>query len=584
MKFFAIFFPFLVRWPKITASTLKMDVIAALTGAILIVPKGVAYATIAGLPPAYGLYTAMVPVVVAALWGSSWQMVSGPTTALSIVVFSTLSAFAEAGTPDYVKLALTLTFMVGLIQLGLGLLRMGGLVNFVSHSVIVGFTGGAALLIISNQVGSFFGIHVPRGASFFETFAQLYHELAHINPYVVAVSGVTVLAGYVFKRHVSKIPYLIGAIVSGALVAAGLNAVLGVDTTHIKMISAINVGFPPLSTPVFDVGTWHQLAPVAMAVSILALTEAASIARALSSRTGQRVDGNQEFIGQGLGNVLGAFFSSYTSSGSFNASGVNVESGARTPLAAIFMAVLLLVMVYFLGPLAHYLPYATMAGLLVLVAMTLIDVQEIKKTWRVSKREALVLLATFASALIFHLETAIYIGVGLSVLLYLYRTSQPPLELVTPDPNLEVLTFTPLQNRAECPQMEMIRVNGSLFFGSVSHVQQKIHELDELGIRQNNLMLIASGINFMDLSGAEMLAAEAKRLRERGGHLYLYDLKPEPRQMLEQSGCLDEIGRGNVFDAGQQFEPRLLAQLNADTCRHCEAKVFGGCRNLAMPG
>ena len=338
MKILSLLFPFLTNWPRLTAETLKFDLMAALTGAILIVPKGVAYATIAGLPPEYGLYTAMVPVVVAALWGSSWQMVSGPTTALSIVVFSTISPMAEAGTPDYVRLVLTLTLLVGMIQVGLGLLRMGGLVNFVSHSVIVGFTGGAALLIVANQVASFFGVPIARGSSFFGTFQQLGAQFDQIQPWVVAVSVSTVLGGLAFKRWVPKVPYLIGAIGVGAAVAAVLNALLGQQVTHIKMISAMSLGLPPLTAPDFDLAEWRQLLPAAAAVSILALTEAASIARSLSSRTGQRVDGNQEFIGQGLGNLAGAFCSSYVSSGSFNASGVNVESGARSPLAAVAMA------------------------------------------------------------------------------------------------------------------------------------------------------------------------------------------------------------------------------------------------------
>ena len=580
MKILSLLFPFLTNWPRLTAETLKFDLMAALTGAILIVPKGVAYATIAGLPPEYGLYTAMVPVVVAALWGSSWQMVSGPTTALSIVVFSTISPMAEAGTPDYVRLVLTLTLLVGMIQVGLGLLRMGGLVNFVSHSVIVGFTGGAALLIVANQVASFFGVPIARGSSFFGTFQQLGAQFDQIQPWVVAVSVSTVLGGLAFKRWVPKVPYLIGAIGVGAAVAAVLNALLGQQVTHIKMISAMSLGLPPLTAPDFDLAEWRQLLPAADAVSILALTEAASIARSLSSRTGQRVDGNQEFIGQGLGNLAGAFCSSYVSSGSFNASGVNVESGARSPLAAVAMAFILFALVFFLGPMARYLPYAAMAGLLVLVASTLVDVAEIRKTWRISPREGLILIATFASALVFHLETAIYIGVALSVLLYLYRTSQPPLQVVTPDPGTPQLSFRPVQGQLECPQLEIIRVDGSLFFGSITHVQQGIHALDELGVRQNNLMLIASGINVIDLSGAEMLAAEARRLRERGGHLYLYDLKPEPLKMLEQSGCLDLIGRDQVFAAGEDVDRRLVKALQPELCRQCKTRVFKGCASM----
>ena len=328
-------FPFLRWWPAVNRRTLNADLIAGLTGALIVLPQGVAFATIAGLPPQYGLYAAMMPAIVGALWGSSWHLVSGPTTAISIAVFAALSALAEPGSPQYISLALTMTFLVGVFQLALGLARMGALVNFISHSVVIGFTAGAAVLIAASQVRNFFGIRIPRGTPFYEIMHQLYAQVGDINPYVCSVGLVTLLVGIATKRYFKRVPYMIAAMIVGSLVAEAFNASLGADLTGIATVGALPATLPPLSMPDFSAETLRRTLAPALVITMLALTEAVSISRAIAVRSEQRIDGNQEFIGQGLSNIVGAFFSAYASSGSFNRSGVNYEAGARTPMASI---------------------------------------------------------------------------------------------------------------------------------------------------------------------------------------------------------------------------------------------------------
>ncbi len=412
-------FPFLVWWPLLNRKNVKSDVIAGLTGAVVVLPQGVAFATIAGMPPEYGLYAGMVPAIIAALFGSSWHLVSGPTTAASIVLFSSLSVYAEPGSVEYVTLALTMTLMVGLIELGLGLARMGALVNFISHSVIVGFTAGAAILIASKQLKNFFGVEIPRGGHLHDVLISFWGEIAHINGYVTVVAAVTLLSGIAVKRWVPKLPYLIVAMVAGSLVSLLINQIFGSEVTGIATVGALPSSLPPLSSPSFSLDTIKNLAPASLAVTLFALTEAVSIGRSLGARSGQRIDGNQEFIGQGLSNIAGSFFSGYVATGSFNRSGLNYQAGAQTPLAAMFAGLFLIVIVLLVAPLAAYLPNAAMAGILFLVAWGLIDFHEIGHVLKTSRRETGIMGVTFFGALFLELEFAIFAGVLLSLVLYL---------------------------------------------------------------------------------------------------------------------------------------------------------------------
>ena len=325
-------FPFLEWLPLVNRRTLAADLSAGLTGAIVVLPQGVAFATIAGMPPEYGLYAGIVPAIVAALFGSSWHLVSGPTTAASIVLYSSLSVLAEPGTADYVQLAITLAFMVGAIEIVMGLFRLGALVNFISHSVVIGFTAGAGILIAANQVKDFFGLPIPRGATFHDVAVFFVEHISDISPAATTVGVVTLLSGIVARRLIPRIPYMIVAIVAGSLVALVFEFGLGAP---IAMVGALPSHPPPLSMPTFTMQAMRDLAPAALAVTLFALTEALSISRALAVRSGQHINSNQEFLGQGLSNIAGSFFSSYVATGSFNRSGLNYEAGAKTPLAAM---------------------------------------------------------------------------------------------------------------------------------------------------------------------------------------------------------------------------------------------------------
>ncbi|HET9462884.1 MAG TPA: SulP family inorganic anion transporter [Thiobacillus sp.] len=577
--------PFLRWWPSVTPQTFKADTVAAFTGALIVLPQAVAFATIAGLPPEYGLYAAMVPAIVAALWGSSWHLVSGPTTAISIVVFASISPLAEPGSPQFIGLVLTLTLLAGLIQLGMGLARLGGLVNFISHTVIIGFTAGAAILIAASQIKNFFGLEMPRGAHFHEVLIQFGSHVMDTQPWVLTVGAVTLVSGILAKRYLPKLPYMILAMVVGGVVAAILNAQFGAEQTGIRTVGALVALFPPLSLPDFSLGAIQQTLFPATIIAILALTEAVAIARSVAAKSDQRIDSNQEFVGQGLSNIAGSFFSGYAASGSFNRSGVNYAAGARTPLAAAMSAVFLLLIVLLVAPLAAYLPVPSMAAILFIVAWSLIDFHHIGEIIKRHKRERIILALTFIGTLV-DLEKGIFLGILVSLLFYLYRTSQPSIRELVPshvERDNPRRKFVPASEDAqECPQMTMLRVEGSIFFGAVEHVQQHFRNVDEADPQKKHLLLTSHAIGIIDLAGAELLAKEATRRRKLGGGLYLVGVQPDLCEMLRRSGQVDTVGEEQIFRHKGDAIKAIYSRLDSEICRTCTARVFREC-HIALP-
>ncbi len=577
-------FPFLRWWPRVNRGTLRDDALAGLIGAIVVLPQGVAFATLAGMPPEYGLYSAMVPTVLAALFGSSWHAVTGPTNAVSLVVFATVAPLAEPGSPHYVHLVLTLSFMSGALMLAMGVLRLGMLVNFISHTVVVGFTAGAGVLILASQLRNFFGVDIARGLSFLRTLEAFVLQLDQIQPHVLLVAAATLAAGILARRFIPKIPYMIVAMLAGSALAFALNQALGFERTGIRTLGPLPGALPPLSHPDFTLENMRKLLSIAVAVTVLGLTEAVSIARAIALKSGQRIDGNQEFIGQGLANIVASFFSGYPASASFNRSGLNYEGGAKTPLAAVFSSLFLVVVLLGVESLVTYLPIASMAAILFLVAWGLLDFHSIRNIVRASRPEAVVLASTFAATLLMELEFAILAGVTLSLIVYLNRTSHPTMRSIVPDPRDERRAMVEVEPEfAECPQVKILRIEGSIYFGAVNHVDAHFETLRERSAGQKHLLLLAKSINFVDVAGAELLAHEAERRRAMGGGLYFYGLRQPVRDALERSGLIEQIGRDNVFAVRREAIASVFARLDRSVCARCRARIFLECRDLPEP-
>lgn len=539
--------PFLLWWPLVDRRTVRADALAGLAGAIILVPQGVAFATVAGLPPEYGLYAAMVPAVVAALFGSSWHLVTGPSTTGSLIVFASLSALAVPGSPDYIRLALTLAFLTGVFQLALGLARMGMLVNFVSQTVITAYVTGAAVWIFCSQLGNFFDIAMPRGMSLVDLLQSFVSQIGDINPHATLVGVVTLVSGLVARRLWPRLPYMIVAMLAGSLCALALDHLYGPHVTGIRTVGAIPQALPPLSMPDFSVDAIEATLLSALVITVLTLTEAISIARAVALRTDQVIDNNQTFIGQGLANVVGAFFSAYPSSGSFNRTGVNYEAGAQTPMSPIFGVVFLVLILLVLAPLTRYLPIASMAAILFIVAIGLVNIEQIRKLVHTSRWETLVFVVTFVATLI-DLRVSMFIGMALSLAVFVYHASRPTITTALPHPDPHSTHFVDGDGIVpDCPSLKIVRINGALYFGAANFIQQALMRIDRDDPRHVNVLIVARGIHYIDAAGAQVLAQEARRRRKLGGALYFYRLNDSARETLRKGGYLDDIGAERLY-------------------------------------
>ena len=565
-------------------ATLKADAIAGLVGAIVVLPQGVAFATLAGLPPEQGLYCAMVPAVIAALFGSSLHAVVGPTNAVSLMVLATLSPLAAPGTPHYVELALTLALMSGVIMVAMGLLRLGALVNFMSSTVVIGFTAAIGVLIFASQLRDFLGIPGSPALSFTDFVAGTFARRGEIQPWVVLIGAATLAIGAVSRRALPKIPPMLVAMFAGGVLAFLLNEALGADTTGLRTLGRLPGPLPPLSLPDFSLATLQTLAGGAIAISLVSLTQAASIAHAIALKSGQRLDDNQDFIGQGLANMAAAFFSGFPTSASVNRCGINYEAGARTPVSAVFAAMLLVLVLFAVGPLAGYLPVAVIAAILFLVAWSLIDFRRIRKILSTSPGESAVLAVTFFATLLLELEFAILMGVLTSLMFYLNRAARPIMRSLVPDPRHSQRKMTEIEDGlVECPQLKILRIEGSIFFGAVGHVERHFDALREHNSGQKHLLLMSKSINFVDMAGVELLAEEARRRRAGGGQLYFYSLRGPVEDLFERGGYLADIGRENIFRGKREAIGGVFTRLDQAVCARCRARIFEECASVPGP-
>lgn len=576
--------PPLKWWHLVNATTLKADALAGLIGAVVVLPQGVAFAALAGLPPEYGLYCAMVPTFIAAFFGSSLHTVAGPTNAVSLMVFAVLSPLAAPMTPHYIELTLTLALMSGVLMLALGLLRFGTLVNFMSHSVVVGFTAALGVLIFASQLANVLGIALP-AAPFAELVAGTFRHIGDARPWVALVAAATLATGALSDRVLPKIPPMLTAMVLGSVAAFFLNRALGVENTGLRTLGPLPGALPPLSYPPISGSTLKSLLPGAVAVTLVSLTQALSIAHAIALKSGQRLDNNQEFIAQGLANVVAAFFSGFPTSASANRCGINYDAGARTPMAAMFASLLLVVVLLAVAPLMAYMPIAVVAGLLFLVAWNLIDLPRIRKILSTSRGESAVVAVTFFATLALDLEFAFLVGVLVSLVLYLNRTSRPLMRSLVPDPRHTERKMTEIEGGlAECPQLKILRIEGALYFGAVSHVEQHFDTLREHSPGQKHLLLMSKSINFVDMTGAELLVQEAHRRRALGGQLYFYSLRLPVEELFERGGYMAEIGRENVFRGKREAIGGVFTRLDRSICATCRARIFEECASVPKPG
>jgi sulfate permease, SulP family len=570
---------------ELDRSSLRADAMAGLLGAVLVLPQGLAFAALAGLPPSYGLATAVLPCIVAALFGSSRHVMSGPTNTNSLAIAAMVTPLAAVGSPDYIQLVLVLTVMVGLIQLAVGGLRLGALAHFISPAALRGFTGGAALLIAVHALKDVLGLPMPSGVAAPAALASMAQRLPVFNPSALAVGAATVMAALLWRRMWPRSPHLLVGMLVGTgvalLLARGVPMPGAAAWPAVDVVGLVPQAWPRWQLPEVDLGRLPELAGLAMALTIIALGQSYSIARVLSERSGHYVDANREFVGQGLSNVVGGLFSCYLSGGSLNRSLPNLQAGARTPLASVFSALWLLALVTLTAGWLAMIPMAAVAGMLLLVAWSLLDVPQWRRLFQLSRLEFGIAMATLLATLAIRLEFAIVFGTLLSLAAYLWRTARPAMRTMGFDTHAPgrpfVIADDNPQALPECPQLKLLRMEGSVYFGATQHVAERLHALRQGPQAQKHLLVMAKSMNFIDLAGEELWRNEMQLRRGMGGDLYFHRPRPPVTQMWQRTGFLDALGRDHLYPDKHTAIAAIVPVLDAAVCARCHIKLFDEC-------
>lgn len=561
---------------------LRPDALAGLTVAIVLLPQAIAYALIAELPPQVGLYSAIVAAIVGGLWGSSNHLHSGPTNATSLLVLATLLPLAQPGSTEFLVAASLLAVLVGLFRLAMGLAHLGVLVNFVSDSVIIGFTTGAGVLIGVNQLRHLLRLEFPSSPGLIDTLQSIFQNLPETHWLTLGI-GLGIVVLLVILQRVN--PDLPGPLISMAIATLAV-FILRLDEIGVKTIGELPRGLPPLAKIPLNPDLIAQLSSGALAVGAIGLVEAMSTARSIASLSGQRLDSNQEFIGQGLANIACGLLSGYTVSGSPSRSMVNYRSGAKTSMAAVFSGLFVLISMFLLAPAAAYLPKAALSGVLIYTAYRMVDRQEIARIWRGARGDALILGITLFGTLFLPLQFAVLTGILSSFALYIVRTSVPRVVPVLPDQNFRHFLHQP--EKPQCPQLAIIDILGDLYFGAVSHVEKTLLEQIEKNPDQRFLLLRMQNVLHCDISGIHALESILRACRDQGGDLYMVRVHESVQDRMKKTGFSHQLGEDHFLDEDNAIAHLFYHVLDPAICIYeSEVRAFKECQNLPkrlLPG
>ena len=566
----------------VNSSTLKADFIAGITCASMSIPQGIAFAAIAGLPAEYGFYSAMVAPIIAVLFGSSWHMVCGPATAISALLFSSLSGLYTPGSAEFIQAALAITFLAGVIQLALGLAKLGNLTNFVSHAVMVGFITGAAFLIMLSQVQHALTANLPRPENLLSFINALFHVGSHVNLYSLSICAITIAAAIIIRQISSKLPHYLLALIVGSV----FGYVMQAGSNGVPLVGELHEAIPPFALIELSGDTLRELAPGAVVLALIGLLEAASISKAIALKTQQEIDTNREFVGQGMSNMVGSLFSNYMSSGSFTRSGINVEAGARTPLAIIFSSIILLLILSLIAPLFSHLPIPAMAGIIILVGWRLIEFKELIHYAKTSRAELSIALVTLFSTIGISLEFGILVGVGLSLALFLNQTAKPNVRLLAPMTTDEGRYFHNIVhfNLDTCPQIHFIRLDGPLYFGSVDYMNKQFQLLESDYPHKEHWIILCRGLSAIDMQGAHFLKQLVDQRKAAGTQVHLVVRYLWQLERLERFGVLDKVGARHTYPGKGIAIKQIERDMNLSQCAQCEHSVFSECSERKQRG
>ena len=557
MKKLKSLFPILDWGSQYSQSHAVNDLFAAFIVTVMLVPQSLAYAMLAGLPPVIGLYASILPLIAYALFGTSRTLAVGPVAVVSLMTAAAAAPLAPAGSVAYVTIAITLAFLSGLVLLAMSLFRLGFLANFLSHPVISGFISASGVLIAASQLKHILGIRAD-GDTLPRILLEIFRGLGEVNLSTLAIGLSTTIFLFWSRRSLKILLQnfgfnrrLIDLLVKAAPLAAIILSILSVfvfqlDQAGVRIVGEIPAGLPPFALPAFKVSLWLELLPAAILISLVGFVESVSVAQTLAAKRRQRIDANQELVALGAANIASALSGGYPVTGGFARSIVNFDAGATTPLAGAATAIGILGATMFLTPLFRYLPQAVLAATIIVAVLSLVDLEAIRRNWRYSKADFAATAATILLVLLVGVEAGIIAGVSLSLLLYLWRTSQPHVAIVGQVPGTEHFRNVERHKVITSPELLSIRIDESLYFANARFLEDRI--LAEVAVRPQlkNVILMCSAINLIDSSALESLEAIAERLNSAGVGFHLSEVKGPVMDGLKRSDFFQHF-RGRVF-------------------------------------
>lgn len=554
--------PILEWLPNYTKEQFKGDLPAGLTAGILLIPQSIAFAMIAGVPTIYGLYASTIPMFLYAIFGTSRQLSVGPVSIVSLMTFTGIAALATPQTMDFVTLTIVLALLVGVIQLLLGVFRLGFLVNFLSHPVVSGFTSASAIIIGLGQLKHLLGINIVRNESVFHIILESIQQFGHVNWIAFGIGFSGILLIIILKRINKSIPSPLVAVIYGILLVWAFGW-----AEQVKIVGEVPGGLPAFVLPDLTMENLRALLPVALAISIVSFTESIAVAKAMQARhKDYQVSPNQELIALGVTNIGGSLFQSFPTTGGFSRTAVNDQAGAKTQMASIITATLIVVTLLFLTPLFYFLPKSIVAAVIMVAVYGLIDYKEAVHLWHTDRGDFVMLMVTFLGTLFIGVEEGIAIGVILSLALMIYRTTRPHLAVLgrIPDTNFykNINRFDHLEER---PDLLIVRFDAQLYFANISYFKETVEQLAEKkGPSLRAIIVNSESINRIDSSGMHMLEDLHREFAAKGVEIYFTNVIGPVRDMMTRAEVMKKFGEQHFFmnvpDAVEYFDSQATKE------------------------
>ena len=545
MNFFKKYIPILSWLPNYNKEALSGDLSAGLTVGVMLIPQGIAYAMIAGLPPIYGLYTAMTPQVIYAVFGTSRQLSVGPTAMDSLIVAAGITSIATVNPDNYIAAAILLAFLMGVMQLAFGVFKLGFLVNFLSKPVISGFTSAAAIIIGLNQLKHVFGIEIPRSNQAHSLLYDAGIAINSTNLVTLCIGSGTILTIIFLKKYLNKIPAALTVVVVSILIVPFFH----LDLYGVKITGSIPTGIPMPSLPDFSQNYFQDLLPLALTLSLIAFMEAISQAKAIEDKhNDHKVDANQELIALGLSNIIGSVFKSYPATGGFSRTAVNNQSGAKTGMSFIIAAGLVAITLLFLTPLFYYLPKAVLGGIIIVAVLGLINIKYPIKLWKYKKDDLIMLLVTFAVTLSIGIKEGIIVGVILSLGFLIFRSTRPHIAECARIEGTNYFKNVERFDTTGRKDVLILRLDGQLYFANTNYFKDQLNDMiAKKGSDLNLVILNAEAINHMDSSAVQMLNQTIKELCKKEIYFAVAGAIGPLRDIIFNSGLSETIGKEMMF-------------------------------------